>query len=40
LRRLGTPADLRGAVVYLASDEAEYVNAELLVVDGSIVNHA
>tara|TARA_Y100000996_G_scaffold180127_1_gene140822 strand:- start:363 stop:671 length:309 start_codon:yes stop_codon:yes gene_type:complete len=40
LRRLGRPEDLRGAVVYLASDEADYVNAELLVVDGSIVNHA
>jgi len=40
LTRLGRPEDLRGAVVYLASDEADYVNAELLVVDGSIVNHA
>ena len=40
LRRLGRPEDLRGAVVYIASDEADYINAELMVVDGSIVNHA
>ncbi len=40
LRRLGTPADLQGAVVYLASDRTHYVNAELVVVDGAIAIHA
>ena len=39
LRRLGTGADLQGALVYLASDEAAWVNAELVVVDGAISAH-
>ena len=40
LRRLGEPADLQGAVVYLASDTTNYVQGELLMVDGAIANHA
>jgi NAD(P)-dependent dehydrogenase (short-subunit alcohol dehydrogenase family) len=32
--RVGTPADLAGAVVYLASDEAAWVTGATLVVDG------
>jgi NAD(P)-dependent dehydrogenase (short-subunit alcohol dehydrogenase family) len=40
LRRLGQPADLQGAVVYLASDTTNYVQGELLMVDGAIANHA
>ena len=40
LRRLGQPADLQGAAVYLASDTTNYIQGELLVVDGAIANHA
>ena len=40
LRRLGQPADLQGAVVYLASDTTNYVQGELLMIDGAIANHA
>lgn len=40
VRRLGTLADVQGAVVYLASDEANFINAELVVVDGAIAVHA
>ncbi|MSQ42416.1 MAG: SDR family oxidoreductase [Dehalococcoidia bacterium] len=40
LRRLGTPADLQGALVYLASNVANFIQGELLVVDGAIANHA
>lgn len=37
--RLGTPADIAGAVAYLVSDEAAYVNgADLLVDGGAFVN--
>ena len=39
-RRQGTPADLQGAVVYLASDIADYMQGEVIVVDGAITNHA
>ncbi|MDA0815738.1 MAG: SDR family oxidoreductase [Chloroflexi bacterium] len=40
LRRLGRPNDIRGAVVYLASDRANFLNGETVTVDGAIVNHA
>jgi len=40
LRRLGQPKDIQGAVVYLASDRTNFVNAETIVVDGAIANHA
>jgi 2-deoxy-D-gluconate 3-dehydrogenase len=33
-RRWGTPDDLAGAVVFLASRTSDYVNGHLLVVDG------
>lgn len=36
LRRLGTPADLAGACVFLASDESAYVTGSLLMVDGGL----
>jgi NAD(P)-dependent dehydrogenase (short-subunit alcohol dehydrogenase family) len=39
-RRTGTTDDLKGIVVYLASDEAGFVNAELFTVDGAIQTHA
>jgi 2-deoxy-D-gluconate 3-dehydrogenase len=32
--RWGDPADLAGAIVFLASDAANYVNGHVLVVDG------
>jgi len=40
LRRLGTPEDLAGAVVYLCSDHAGFVDSELVLVDGAIAVHA
>ena len=40
VRRLGQPSDLQGTVVYLASDEAAFVESELFTVDGAIANHA
>jgi NAD(P)-dependent dehydrogenase (short-subunit alcohol dehydrogenase family) len=40
LRRLGTPEDLQGALIYLVSDEASFVTSEMLVVDGAIQIHA
>ncbi len=33
--RWGTPSDLKGAAVFLASDASNYVNGEILVVDGA-----
>jgi gluconate 5-dehydrogenase len=36
LKRPGQPADLDGAVVFLASDASEYVTAQTLLVDGGI----
>jgi len=39
-RRLGQPADLAGALLYLVSDDAAYVNAEVLLVDGGVAVHA
>jgi len=37
LRRLGRPADVANAYLFLASDEADYVNGTLLEVDGGLV---
>lgn len=34
LRRIGTPPDLDGAVVFLASDWSEYITGQLILVDG------
>jgi 3-oxoacyl-[acyl-carrier protein] reductase len=34
--RLGSPRDIASGVVYLASDEAEYVNGVLLPIDGGL----
>jgi len=40
LRRLGTPRDIQGAVVYLASDRTNFVNGETITIDGAIAHHA
>jgi 3-oxoacyl-[acyl-carrier protein] reductase len=37
LERLGAPADLAGAVAFLASDYASYITGQVLVVDGGMV---
>lgn len=34
LRRLGQPADIAGVVLFLASDQASFINGAILVVDG------
>jgi NAD(P)-dependent dehydrogenase (short-subunit alcohol dehydrogenase family) len=36
LKRLGTPADIAGAVAFLASDDGAYVAGETLVVAGGM----
>jgi 3-oxoacyl-[acyl-carrier protein] reductase len=36
LRRLGTPADIANAAVFLASDEAAYVTGVVMAVDGGL----
>lgn len=37
LKRLGSPADIANAYLYLASDESNYVNGTVLHVDGGII---
>jgi len=37
LRRLGTPRDIANAYLFLASDEAAYINGAVLSVDGGLV---
>jgi 3-oxoacyl-[acyl-carrier protein] reductase len=37
LERMGTAADVAGAVVFLASDHAAYITGQVLVVDGGMV---
>jgi NAD(P)-dependent dehydrogenase (short-subunit alcohol dehydrogenase family) len=32
--RIGTPDEVAGAVAFLASDAASYINGEVLVIDG------
>jgi gluconate 5-dehydrogenase len=36
LKRLGIPTDLEGAVVFLASDESEYMTGQTMLIDGGI----
>ena len=36
LRRPGRPSDLEGPIVFLASDESEYITGQTLLVDGGI----
>jgi len=36
LKRPGQPADLDGAIVFLASEASEYVTGQILLVDGGI----
>lgn len=36
--RLGTPEDVAGVVVFLASDRAEYINAQVIRVDGGLAS--
>ena len=40
VRRLGTSTDLQGTLVYLSSDSSDFVDSEMIVVDGAISVHA
>jgi 3-oxoacyl-[acyl-carrier protein] reductase len=37
LRRAGVPADIANAYLFLASDEASFINGTVLMVDGGLV---
>ena len=37
VRRMGTPEDLTGALVYLCSDEAAFITGQVLIVDGGTI---
>jgi 3-oxoacyl-[acyl-carrier protein] reductase len=37
LKRLGEPKDIANAYLYLASEEANFVNGAVLAVDGGLV---
>ena len=37
MRRLGTPAELCGLVLFMLSDEAGYMNGQIVAVDGGLV---
>ena len=37
LGRIGDPADIGGAAVFLASEEAKYITGQMLYVDGGIL---
>ena len=39
VKRTGTPADLNGAVVFLASDESEFITGQAINVDGGMYLH-
>jgi NAD(P)-dependent dehydrogenase (short-subunit alcohol dehydrogenase family) len=34
VRRAGKPADIAAAVLFLASDEASFINGQTIIVDG------
>ena len=36
LKRAGTPEDVAGAVAFLASEDADYITGQVLVVDGGM----
>jgi 3-oxoacyl-[acyl-carrier protein] reductase len=37
IKRIGTPEDLAGAVVFLCSDEAAFITGQTLVIDGGFL---
>jgi NAD(P)-dependent dehydrogenase (short-subunit alcohol dehydrogenase family) len=40
LRRVGTPADIAGAVAFLVSDEASFITGQTIMVDGGLFSQA